>query len=68
MLPNGKIVDSVYEGDVIGKAPKGAILLDCSTIDVDTARKVDRSGDKVAAMKWSMRRFRAGSRRPMAVR
>ena len=40
MLPNGKIVDSVYAGDVIGHAPKGTILLDCSTIDVDTARKV----------------------------
>ena len=40
MLPNGKIVDSVFESDVIGHAPKGAILLDCSTIDVDTARKV----------------------------
>lgn len=47
MLPNGKIVDSVFEGDVIGQAPKGAILLDCSTIDVDTARKV--TGDASAA-------------------
>jgi 3-hydroxyisobutyrate dehydrogenase len=40
MLPNGKIVDSVYGNDVFGAAPAGAILLDCSTIDVDTARKV----------------------------
>ena len=40
MLPNGSIVDSVYAGDVIGHAPAGALLLDCSTIDVDTARKV----------------------------
>lgn len=40
MLPNGKIVDSVYTADVIGHAPAGALLLDCSTIDVDTARKV----------------------------
>jgi 3-hydroxyisobutyrate dehydrogenase len=40
MLPNGKIVDSVYGGDVIGHAPASAILLDCSTIDVATARKV----------------------------
>ncbi len=47
MLPNGKIVDTVYEGDVIGQAPKGAILLDCSTIDVDTARKV--TADATAA-------------------
>ncbi len=40
MLPNGKIVDSVYGNDVFGAAPAGAILLDCSTIDVDTARNV----------------------------
>ncbi|MGL5839187.1 MAG: 3-hydroxyisobutyrate dehydrogenase [Sphingorhabdus sp.] len=40
MLPNGKIVDNVFKGDVIGHAPKGAILLDCSTIDVATARLV----------------------------
>ena len=40
MLPNGAIVDSVYTADVIGHAPAGALLLDCSTIDVDTARKV----------------------------
>jgi len=40
MLPNGAIVDSVYGKDVIGKAPAGAVLLDCSTIDVATARKV----------------------------
>ena len=40
MLPNGAIVKSVYEGSVIGHAPEGAILLDCSTIDVATAREV----------------------------
>lgn len=40
MLPNGAIVESVYSADVIGQAPAGALLLDCSTIDVDTARKV----------------------------
>jgi 3-hydroxyisobutyrate dehydrogenase len=40
MLPNGKIVDAVYSNDVFGHAPAGVILLDCSTIDVDTARKV----------------------------
>jgi 3-hydroxyisobutyrate dehydrogenase len=40
MLPNGKIVESVYGADVLGQAPVSALLLDCSTIDVDTARKV----------------------------
>ena len=40
MLPNGAIVNSVYAGDVIGHAPTSALLLDCSTIDVATARQV----------------------------
>jgi len=40
MLPNGQIVKAVYWDDVIGHAPEGAILLDCSTIDVATAREV----------------------------
>lgn len=40
MLPNGAIVKSVYEGGVIGHAPAGAMLIDCSTIDVQTARGV----------------------------
>jgi 3-hydroxyisobutyrate dehydrogenase len=41
MLPNGKIVESVYTAEVIGQAPAAALLLDCSTIDVATARKVE---------------------------
>ncbi len=40
MLPNGAIVKQVYWDEVIGHAPGGAILLDCSTIDVATAREV----------------------------
>ena len=40
MLPNGGIVKGVYEGEVIGHAPAGAVLLDCSTIDVATAKEV----------------------------
>lgn len=40
MLPNGKIVETVFASDVIGNAPKTAILIDCSTIDVATARNV----------------------------
>jgi 3-hydroxyisobutyrate dehydrogenase len=46
MLPNGSIVDSVYGADVIGQAPASALLLDCSTIDVDTARKVGAAAAK----------------------
>jgi 3-hydroxyisobutyrate dehydrogenase len=40
MLPNGAIVKKVYWDDVIGHAPEGAVLLDCSTIDVATAKEV----------------------------
>lgn len=40
MLPNGAIVETVFTADVIGHAPTSALLLDCSTIDVATARKV----------------------------
>jgi 3-hydroxyisobutyrate dehydrogenase len=39
MLPAGKHVRDVYESSVIGIAPQSAILIDCSTIDVATARE-----------------------------
>jgi len=38
MLPAGKHVASVYESDVFPNATSGTLLLDCSTIDVATAR------------------------------
>ena len=38
MLPAGKHVSDVYRGTVFTAAPKTAILMDCSTIDVATAR------------------------------
>ena len=41
MLPAGSHVDSVYADSVFGHAPTNAILIDCSTIDVATARKVE---------------------------
>ncbi|MEM7701255.1 MAG: 3-hydroxyisobutyrate dehydrogenase [Pseudomonadota bacterium] len=40
MLPNGAIVKVVYTKDVIGCAPHTAVLIDCSTIDVATAKEV----------------------------
>jgi 3-hydroxyisobutyrate dehydrogenase len=42
MLPAGAQVRSVYldEGGVLANARKGALLIDCSTIDVETARAV----------------------------
>lgn len=41
MLPAGKHVAGVYRDSVLGKAPKSAILMDCSTIDVATAKQVE---------------------------
>ncbi|WP_033926449.1 3-hydroxyisobutyrate dehydrogenase [Sphingomonas sp. 35-24ZXX] len=40
MLPAGKHVASVYNDTVFGAAQAGTLLIDCSTIDVDTAREV----------------------------
>lgn len=39
MLPNGKILRAVA-AEVIPAMDKGAVLLDCSTVDVDSARDV----------------------------
>ena len=40
MLPAGKHVESVYTDAVFAAAPPSAILIDCSTIDVATAKRV----------------------------
>jgi 3-hydroxyisobutyrate dehydrogenase len=42
MLPNGGIVDVFYHDNVFHHAPTYAILIDCSTIDVSTARLVSK--------------------------
>jgi len=44
MLPSGKIVKSVYLGDdgIINNAPENLLLIDSSTIDVETARDVSK--------------------------
>jgi 3-hydroxyisobutyrate dehydrogenase len=40
MLPAGRHVAEVYRASVFAAAPKSAILMDCSTIDVATAKTV----------------------------
>ncbi|RTL22818.1 MAG: 3-hydroxyisobutyrate dehydrogenase [Sphingomonadaceae bacterium] len=40
MLPAGSHVEGVYKDAVFGRAQPSAILIDCSTIDVATARRV----------------------------
>jgi 3-hydroxyisobutyrate dehydrogenase len=51
MLPAGSHVRDVYEQSILPNAPKDALLIDCSTIDVDSARTVARDA--------SMQGFRA---------
>ena len=51
MLPAGKHVAQVYREEVFGKAPTNAILIDCSTIDVATARSVE---EEAAAAGYTM--------------
>src|SRR5580700_2233795 len=48
MLPAGPQVRGVYLGPdgIIAKAKKGALLIDCSTIDVETARQVAEEAKK----------------------
>ena len=40
MLPAGKHVSAVYANDILPNAASGALLVDCSTIDVGSARSV----------------------------
>lgn len=40
MLPAGKHVKGIYEETVLPNAKSGTLLLDCSTIDVATAKEV----------------------------
>lgn len=40
MLPAGPHVRKVYADDILPHAPRSALLIDCSTIDVDSARAV----------------------------
>src|ERR1700682_969201 len=69
MLPAGPDVRAVYlgEGGVLARVRKGALLIDCSTIDVDTARAVAAAA---AAAGFAMRDgayhrpCRAGRQRP----
>ena len=44
MLPAGPHVRQVYAEAIIPNAAKGALLIDCSTIDVDSARAVASQG------------------------
>jgi 3-hydroxyisobutyrate dehydrogenase len=52
MLPAGEHVRAVYEGDdgIIANAGDNTLLIDCSTIDVETARKVNDAASACGLM------------------
>ena len=52
MLPSGKEVREIYSspGGVIESANDGTLLIDCSTIDVETARAVAKEAEKKGLM------------------
>jgi len=47
MLPAGQHVRAVYHDEIAPNAKPGALLIDCSTIDVDSARAVAQSVTKL---------------------
>jgi 3-hydroxyisobutyrate dehydrogenase len=51
MLPAGSHVTEVYRGAVLGSAPTSAILIDCSTIDIASARGIE---EEAAAQGYRM--------------
>jgi 3-hydroxyisobutyrate dehydrogenase len=50
MLPAGKHVEATYTDVLLDNASPGAILIDCSTIDVDTARRVAQAATERGLM------------------
>ena len=60
MLPNGQILQSVA-GDIVTVMDKGAAFIDCSTVDVESAREVgERPRQRLGCMRL-MRLFRVVS-------
>ena len=51
MLPAAKHVLGVYRDQVLGKAPVSALLIDCSTIDVASARSIE---EEAAGLGYTM--------------
>ena len=51
MLPAAKHVLEVYRSQVLGRAPTSALLIDCSTIDVGSARSLE---EEAAAQGYTM--------------
>lgn len=50
MLPSGKHVDEVYRNDILPNISEWTLLIDCSTIDVETSRQVAESAMSLGYM------------------
>ncbi|NYT40484.1 3-hydroxyisobutyrate dehydrogenase [Sphingomonas sp. R-74633] len=50
MLPAGRHVETTYSDVLLDNASPGAILIDCSTIDVETARRVAQAATERGLM------------------
>ena len=48
MLPEGKHSKEIYLGDngIINKVSKDCLLIDCSTIDIETSKEIGKAADK----------------------
>ena len=48
MLPEGKHVRSLYLGDkgILNKIPKECLIIDCSTIDIETSLELGNEAKK----------------------
>jgi 3-hydroxyisobutyrate dehydrogenase len=49
MLPNGAILTSVY-AEIVPVGEKGAVFIDCSTVDVDSARAAHETATKAGLL------------------
>jgi len=52
MLPEGKHSKEIYLGDngIINKVSKDCLLIDCSTIDIETAKEIGKAADNQGIM------------------
>lgn len=63
MLPNGDILRDVYS-EIVPAGQQGAVFIDCSTVDVDSARAPQQAWRRMQVCYPWMLRFRAGSAVP----
>jgi len=55
MLPAAKSVSGLYRDSIFDLAEKGALFIDCSTIDVETKKVLLKQS--LCSMRWALRRF-----------